>query len=86
MQSLIATLEQFGIEEKQAKVYLATLELGQATVHELSEKSGIKRTSIYNFLEEMKNRGLLLEIELKGKTILIAEDPNNVKKGLKIRP
>ena len=42
MNELISTLHQLGIEEKQAQVYLACLELGSATVHELAEKSGVK--------------------------------------------
>jgi len=76
MDTTIQTLEQLGIDDKQAKVYLAALELGSATVQELAEKSGIKRTSIYNFLEEMKQLGLLTEIEEGRHSLLIAEDPN----------
>jgi HTH-type transcriptional regulator, sugar sensing transcriptional regulator len=79
MKNILSTLFDAGIEEKQAKVYLACLELGQATVQELSHKSGVKRTSIYNFLEEMKARGLVSEIRRGKKVILIPENPNNLK-------
>ena len=72
------TLKNLGIDEKQTKVYLACLELGQGTVGEVALKSGIKRTSIYNFLEEMKQKGLISEVEQLGKTMLVAEDPNNL--------
>jgi HTH-type transcriptional regulator, sugar sensing transcriptional regulator len=82
MKDAIETLDRLGIEEKQAKVYLACLELGSATIQELAEKSGIKRTSIYNFLEEIKNKGLVSEIKKGNKNLLIAEDPNNLKKRL----
>jgi len=78
--SIVKTLTELGIEKKQAEVYLACLELGSASVQELSEKSGVKRTSIYNFLEEMKTHGLLSEIKNGNKTLLIAEDPNNLVK------
>jgi sugar-specific transcriptional regulator TrmB len=73
---VIKTLEQLGIDEKQASVYLACLELGSATVQELAEKSGVKRTSIYNFLEEIKQKGLVTEVKQGNKVLLIPEDPN----------
>jgi len=76
MTEIISTLHQLGIEEKQAQVYLAALELGSASVHELAEKSGVKRTSIYNFLSEMKQAGLVSEIKQGKKILLIAENPN----------
>lgn len=75
MKNLINTLKNLGLNEKQAKVYLACLELGSATVAELAEKSEIKRTSIYNFLEELIHRGFLSEIKQDGQILLIAEDP-----------
>jgi len=83
MKNVLNILNELGIEEKQAKVYLACLELGTATVQELSEKSGIKRTSIYNFLEEIKHKGLVSEIKKDNKTLIVAEDPNNLKEKMK---
>ncbi|MDA3814838.1 MAG: hypothetical protein PF549_00545 [Patescibacteria group bacterium] len=74
-EKLLKILSSLGIDEKQSLVYIACLELGSATVQELSQKSGIKRTSIYNFLEEMKQKGLLLEIEKSNKTVLVPENP-----------
>jgi len=76
MTELISTLHQLGIEEKQAQVYLACLELGSATIQELADKSGVKRTSIYNFLEEIKQAGLVTEIKQGKKILLVAENPN----------
>lgn len=75
MDQIISILKQTGINDKQAKVYLAALELGSATIQELSEKSGIKRTSIYNFLEEMKQKRLLTEVRDGKHTLLLPEDP-----------
>ncbi|MFA6424075.1 MAG: helix-turn-helix domain-containing protein [Candidatus Magasanikbacteria bacterium] len=76
--AIIDTLKTMGIDEKQAQVYLACLELGKGTIQEVSLKSGVKRTSIYNFLEEMKNKGLVSEIKEGKKVVLVAEDPNNL--------
>ena len=73
--NLTATLQNLGLNEKEAKVYLACLELGSATVQEVSDKAGVKRTSVYNFLEDMKARGFITEVKQGKKMLLIAEDP-----------
>jgi len=72
---LTKTLRSLGIDDKQAAVYLAALELGTATVGEVAKKANIKRTSVYNFLPEMKTAGLVSEIK-KGRTsLIIPSDP-----------
>lgn len=75
MEYTLETIQNLGLEEKQARVYLAALELGNATIYEIAEKSEVKRTSIYNFLEEMKSRRLLSEIKKDGKVLLQAGNP-----------
>jgi sugar-specific transcriptional regulator TrmB len=60
---LVRTL---GLTEHEVAVYLATLELGEGNIQEISRKSGVKRTSIYNFIDSLKERQLLLELK-KGK-------------------
>jgi sugar-specific transcriptional regulator TrmB len=56
------------------------LELGTATVSELAEKSGVKRTSIYNFLEELINIGFVSEIKQNDQILLIATEPEVLEK------
>lgn len=57
---LIQELQQLGLNEKEAKVYLSALEFGPTTVAKLAQKSGIKRTSIYEFLPDMLARGIVI--------------------------
>ncbi|MFA5155013.1 MAG: helix-turn-helix domain-containing protein [Patescibacteria group bacterium] len=52
-------LIQAGLTEKQAKIYLACLELGKAKVPEIARKSGIKRTTAYGILDELAALGLV---------------------------
>lgn len=78
--SLTAVLRNLGLNEKEAKVYLACLELGSATVQEVAEKAGVKRTSVYNFIEDMKARGFITEVKEEKKSLLIAEDPHSLLK------
>lgn len=56
---LLSTLKQIGIDEKQAKIYLACLELGETTIKEIAKKAELKRTTIYDFIDEMTNSGLI---------------------------
>lgn len=75
-EELSEILKNLGLNQKQAAVYLACLELGSGTIQEIAKKSQVKRTSIYNFLEDMKARGLLTVIEQDNKVLLVAEDPH----------
>lgn len=60
-----------GINEQEALVYLALLELGEANIQDISKKSGVKRTSIYNFLQKMKERGFIIQTgKHKGKSYM----------------
>jgi len=60
---LIRLLENFGLDSKEAMVYLAGLELGSATVQQLARKSQIKRTTVYLITESLKAKGLFSEFK-----------------------
>lgn len=60
------TLRSIGLTEKQAKVYLAMLELGETSMTKLAKKSGLKRPTVYLIVGELNLLGLCGEIE-KGK-------------------
>ncbi|MEK7084393.1 MAG: helix-turn-helix domain-containing protein [Patescibacteria group bacterium] len=68
-------LKSLGLSDSQVKVYAAALELGEANMQELSEKSGVKRTSIYNFIEELKERGLMTETRKRKRRVYSAVHP-----------
>lgn len=79
MDSINETLTLLGLTDKEIQIYLACLELGSATVQELANRSGLKRTNIYNYLEDLKQKGLITEIQYKHKALLIAENPQMLK-------
>ncbi len=54
---LIASLRGIGLSKNEAVVYLAVLELGQASIWEIAKKSGIKRPTCYVLLEELAFKG-----------------------------
>jgi len=71
-------LTALNLSEPQAAVYFAALELGQATMQELARKSGEKRTSVYNFIEELKSKGLVTEARRKKRRVYSAVDPEQL--------
>ena len=73
-----AILKNLGLTDNEAKVYLANLELGQATVQELARQSGVKRTTVYTVLDDLKQQGILSQIKKGLKTFLVAEAPENL--------
>lgn len=72
-----------GLDENEAKVYLAALELGEASVQQLARKSGVIRTTIYGIIPQLKGKGLLSSSSRKAKTVYVAESPAKLKDELK---
>lgn len=69
------SLQHFGLNEKQASIYLALLELGTASAPTISKKSGVKRPTTYVILQELRQKGLLTEMPKKSKTLYMAKPP-----------
>jgi sugar-specific transcriptional regulator TrmB len=67
-------LEEIGLSDKEAVLYLALLGFDSATPSELSEKTGIKRTTIYVVLESLEKKGLVSEVP-KGKISSFQAEP-----------
>ena len=68
-------LKKLGLSEKEIKVYLALLELGEAAVQKISQKSKVNRATTYVILEGLAKKNLVSEIEKEGKTLYGAQDP-----------
>ncbi|PIZ72141.1 hypothetical protein COY07_03625 [Candidatus Peregrinibacteria bacterium CG_4_10_14_0_2_um_filter_43_11] len=59
-------LENNGLSEKEAKVYLTLLELKEALPSSISRRSGIKRPTTYVVLDQLQKKGLVSYVK-KGK-------------------
>jgi sugar-specific transcriptional regulator TrmB len=77
---LYKQLQDAGLNENEAKIYLASLELGQTSVSRIARKSGIKRTTVYLSLENLMQKGLMSAIKKEGKTLYYSEDPRNLER------
>ncbi len=73
-------LQKAGLNETEAKIYLAALELGETSVSRIARKSGIKRTTVYLSLENLIQKGLMSQIVKDGKKYFFAEDPRNLER------
>ena len=71
-------LQKIGLSEKEARVYLATLELGPKSAQEISRHTGINRATCYTILESLIDLGFISQIEGDRGKIFSAEDPSNI--------
>jgi sugar-specific transcriptional regulator TrmB len=76
----IQELQQLGLNEKEARVYVAALEFGPTTIAKIAQKSGIKRTTIYEFLTDMSARGLIVASITGKRTLYSAIGPEGLNK------
>jgi len=75
---------QLGLEESEAKIYLALLESGPSTVSELTKKAKINRTLGYHVLQKLGWYGLAVEVKnLGNKKIYTALHPQRLVQHIK---
>ncbi len=72
------TLEKFGLDKKEAAVYLASLELGSASIQQLAKKSTLKRTTLYLITESLKSKGLISESKNRRGMQFVPIKPNQL--------
>ncbi|MFA6171214.1 MAG: helix-turn-helix domain-containing protein [Patescibacteria group bacterium] len=82
---LVSTLKQIGLNEKQAQIYVACLELGETSIKEIAKKSGVKRTTIYDFIDDMVNSGFIKQTVKGKKKRYVATEPDELKIVIKKR-
>jgi sugar-specific transcriptional regulator TrmB len=83
IQTLAHRLKTLGLNEKQAKVYVACLFLGPAPAQKIAEQAGINRPTTYGVLEELSKLGLVSRSNKDGKTMFISAGTEGLKDWLK---
>ncbi len=73
-------LQDIGLAEKEAKVYLAALEIGRATADQLAKHSKIVRSTTYVQIEALMQKGLMSTYEEGKKTYFTPESPELLKR------
>jgi len=76
---MLDKLKNLGLDNTEAKVYLALLQIGPSTVTEITKKAGITRTLGYHTLEKLGWDGLVNRVSGKHKKLrYLAEHPKNL--------
>ncbi len=58
---MVDNLQRLGLTLNEAKIYLATLNLGEASpVSTIARKASVHRTTVYDVLEKLRKRGLIV--------------------------
>lgn len=72
------TLKNLGLEEKEAVIYLALLELGESSVLAIAKKSGIKRPTAYVILDSLEKKGFVSKVIKGKKTLFTPQHPRKL--------
>lgn len=83
--NLVKKLRLLGFEDNEARVYLAALELGPASMWAIHQKSFIKRTTCYQIFEKFIERGIGAKTEEPKHTIFSVVEPQNLVNMLEYR-
>lgn len=72
-------LQEIGLKPREADVYLALLELGEASVQDIAKKAEVQRPNCYALLNSLAEQGLVSQNTKTGSKRFIAEDPTKLK-------
>jgi len=75
---LVKILQQIGLDEKEAKIYLALLALKEANIKQIAEHAEIPRTSAYSYIQNMLDKGIVDFYQKKRRTLYIPRSPEKL--------
>lgn len=68
-------LEEFGLTQRQARVYLAALELGEASIAQIAQKAQIKRAGTYYVMDSLISQAMAGRINRGAKELYFVTSP-----------
>jgi sugar-specific transcriptional regulator TrmB len=71
-------LKQYGLNEKEIKIYLTLLPLGTINLQEIAKRVEFPRTTVYNTLSYLHEKGLVSKIIKNNVTYFQASDPEKL--------
>lgn len=72
------TIERLGLKPNEARVYLAALNLGEATISEIAAKAQLPRTSAQVVIQNLQKEGLINFYVKRKRKYWIAENPEKL--------
>jgi len=76
--TLIHTLKDIGLTDKESRVYIACLESGTSLVSKIAKSSGLNRVTTYDILEKLKEKGFVSFLTKNQLKYFSATDPEIV--------
>lgn len=71
-------LKSLGLSESEAAIYIASLEMGPASVQDLAKKAHVSRVTTYAVIETLTSRSLMSSVEKGKKRLFSAESPERL--------
>jgi sugar-specific transcriptional regulator TrmB len=71
-------LEKVGLNQKEAMVYMALLELGTSSVEGIAKKAGTKRPTTYLILDDLQRKGFATLVPRAKKVLYMPESPDKI--------
>ena len=75
---LAQSLKNLGLNEKEAKVYIALLQTGKATAYNISKYSDLKKSTTYVILEDLIDKGIVSKVPRVKTMQYIAINPQDL--------
>lgn len=75
---IVESLTELSLTEREARLYAALLEFGQATPLQLAHKTGLKRPTVYLDLESLRRKKLVGLTVVGRKRVYVPESPNKL--------
>jgi len=85
MTNLNTMVQTYGLSENEAKIYLAILETGEASILDIARKSKIKRTSLYYMIDDLTARAVIHKTKRNKKIYYVATSPTDLLKQFRLR-
>lgn len=74
----VEALQNIGLNEKEAKAYIALLSLGESTAHVIADRAGLKKPTTYVILDQLIEKGAVRQIPRAKKALYVAISPEEL--------
>ncbi|MDP2669307.1 MAG: helix-turn-helix domain-containing protein [bacterium] len=72
------TLKEYGLDERESALYLASLGFGEAGIAEIAKIAGIKRTTAYLTFQSLEKKGLMGSFKMRSGLKFVATRPESL--------
>ena len=76
--SLQSKLIEYGLTEKEARIYLSSMELGPSPVQKIAKHADINRVTAYAVIDILMEKGLMSTFEDGKRTVYVASEPESL--------